>query len=59
MLFRRYFPGFWGGVLDIILILVVVLAIFHNPVGSAAWVQERIHNGSDILSRITIFVQHL
>ena len=59
MIFRRYFPGFWGWVFDIILVLVVVLAIYHNPTGSAQWVQERIHNGSDIINRITVFVQSL
>lgn len=54
---RRYFPGFWGTVLDIILVIVVVLAIYHNPTGSAHWVQERAHNIADCIHQIIVFVQ--
>jgi hypothetical protein len=56
---RRYFPGFWGTLLDILLAIVVILAIFHNPTGSADWVQQRAHNLADIVHQATIFVQGL
>jgi hypothetical protein len=58
MFFRRYFPGFWGTLLDILLVIIVILAIYHNPEGSGAWVQERARNLADCVHQVIVFVQH-
>jgi hypothetical protein len=56
MLFRRWFPGLGGLALDVILVVFVALAIYHNPTGSALWVHERAHNIADIVHQISVLV---
>jgi hypothetical protein len=58
MPFGGYWPG-WTRVAEIIIGIIVVLAIIHDPSGSAHWVQERAHNASDILHQLTVFAQNL
>jgi hypothetical protein len=57
VIFRRYFPGFWGTILDVLLVIIVILAIYHNPTGSAHWVQERARNVADCAHQVIVFVQ--
>jgi hypothetical protein len=58
MPFGGYFPG-WSRIFEIIIIVVVIIAIFHDPTGSAHWVQQRAHNGADIIHQATVFIQSL
>jgi hypothetical protein len=58
MPFGGYWPG-WSRVAEFVIMIIVVLAIIHDPSGSAHWVQERVHNASDIIHDLTVFAQNL